>query len=92
MDILDPAGGAAVASRALATRPATLRGLTVAVLDNAKPNAGVLLERVAGALVERFGAATVRVWRKPGSSAAAGAAVLDEIARQCGVALTGSAD
>jgi hypothetical protein len=34
----------------------------------------------------------VRVWRKPGASIGATAAVLDEMAAQCGAALTASAD
>jgi len=92
MDILDPAGRSTAATRALASRPASLKGAVIGLLDNSKPNARALLESVARALRERFKAREVRVWRKPGSSEGARPAVLDEIAAACTVALTASAD
>ena len=46
MRIVDPIGTSAAAARALAARPRSLEGVTIALLDNSKPNAGVLLERV----------------------------------------------
>jgi hypothetical protein len=92
MDVLDPIGDRAVEHRALSQRPSSLAGLTVGVLDNSKPNARVLLERVAALLVERAGAAGFRTWTKPGSSAGAVPGVLDAIARECQVVLTASAD
>jgi len=92
MEILDPVGSTTVASRPLAPRPASLQGAVIGVLDNSKPNARVLLQGVAHALAEKLGAREVRVWRKPGASIGAARAVLDEIAAQCGAALTASAD
>jgi hypothetical protein len=92
MDILDPAGDALAAPRQLAPRPGALGGLVVGILDNSKPNAAVLLSAVAGLLRERFGAAAVRAWQKPGASTGAAPAVLDEIAGACRVTLTASAD
>jgi hypothetical protein len=50
----------------------------------------VLLHRVAELLAARTGAAGVRGWSKP--SAARPAEILDEIARDAHVVLTGSAD
>jgi len=75
MRMLDPAGATAVDAKALARRPATLAGV-IGILDNSKPNARVLLERVAGGLREGFGARDVRVWGKPSSSHGAAAARL----------------
>ena len=92
MDILDPAGGTSASSRQLAPRPAALGGLVIGILDNSKPNARVLLEAVAEGLKGRFNASAIRVWHKPGASAGAAPAVLDEIAQACGVVLTASAD
>ena len=92
MEILDPVGSTIATSRALAPRPDSLQGAVIGVLDNSKPNARVLLEGVARALAEKLGARDVRVWRKPGASIGATAAVLDEMAAQCGAALTASAD
>ena len=92
MDILDPARSTAIDRKALARRPAGLAGAVIGILDNGKPNARVLLERVAHMLRERFGAREVRTWRKPTSSSGAVPGVLDEIAATCAVALTASAD
>jgi hypothetical protein len=90
MKVMTPLATAAPESRRLAPRPHSVRGLRVGVLDNSKPNADVLLQGVARLLVERHGAAHVRSWQKPGSSRAA--TMLDEIASQVDVVLTGSAD
>jgi len=92
MEILDPVGPASTPSHPLAPRPASLAGSVIGVLDNSKPNARVLLEGVARALALRLGAREVRVWGKPGASIGATAALLDEIAAQCGAVLTASAD
>jgi hypothetical protein len=92
MEILDPVGSTSATSRTLASRPASLAGAVIGVLDNSKPNARVLLEGVARALAQQVGARDVKIWRKPGASIGASAAVLDEIAAQCGAVLTASAD
>jgi len=92
MDMLDPSGTTTVVARSLAKRAAALEGAVVGLLDNSKPNARALLERVGELLRERFGAREVRVWGKPTASHGAGASVLDEIAAACSVALTASAD
>jgi hypothetical protein len=92
MEILDPVGSTSAASRTLAPRPASLAGAVIGVLDNSKPNARVLLEGVARALAQKVGARDVKIWGKPGASIGATAAVLDEIAAQCGAVLTASAD
>jgi hypothetical protein len=90
MKVLSPLAARATEARALARRRASLRGLRVGVLDNSKPNADVLLQRVAALLVEQHGAASVRSWQKPGSSRPA--VMIDEIVDQVDVVLTGSAD
>lgn len=90
MEVLVPTGLADRRAKPPARRPPSLRGLRIGVLDNSKPNAGVLLKTVAARLAERSGAAAVRSWRKPGSARAA--ANLDEIVAASDVVLTGSAD
>jgi hypothetical protein len=92
MDILDPAGTTAIDTKALASRPATLAGGVIGILDNSKPNAHVLLSRVAEDIRARHGAADIRTWRKPTSSSGVTPAVLDEIAATATVVLTASAD
>jgi hypothetical protein len=92
MDIVDPAGSSAATTRNLAVRPGSLEGVTIALLDNSKPNARVLLERLGALLAAQGGARGVRVWSKAGSSIGAPAVVLEEIASSSRVALTASAD
>ena len=53
MLIVDPASSSAAAAKALAARPRSLEGVTIALLDNSKPNAGVLLERVGATRLSR---------------------------------------
>src|SRR5437899_2389626 len=56
MDIVDPVGSSAATSRSLAARPASLEGVTIALLDNSKPNAKELLERLGALLAAQAGA------------------------------------
>jgi hypothetical protein len=90
VDLVSPTGTTAIVAKRLAARRSSLAGCRIAVLDNSKPNAHALLERVAELLVEQAGAASIRVWRKPGASHPA--ANHDEIAASADVVLTGSAD
>jgi hypothetical protein len=92
MHIVDPASLSAAAARTLAPRPASLQGVTIALLDNSKPNASVLLGRVGELLAARGGARAVHAWGKPGSSIGASVAALEEIAAAARVALTAYAD
>jgi len=90
MEVLTPVRSVSNQWKPLARRPSTLRGCRIGVLDNSKPNAGVLLDRLAELLVERHGAASIVRWRKPGSSRPA--TMIDEVAREADVVLTGSGD
>ncbi|MEX2255088.1 MAG: UGSC family (seleno)protein [Acidimicrobiia bacterium] len=75
-------------------RPA-LTGLRIGVLDNGKPNAGILLTRVAEQLAARSGACLGLVTKKgPGGNAATPCtpAVFERLTHECDVVLTGSAD
>jgi hypothetical protein len=90
MDVMNPLGSTETAVKPPARRHASLAGCRIGVLDNSKPNADVLLGRVAELLAARVGAADIRRWRKPGASRPA--TNLDEIAAYADVVLTGSAD
>jgi hypothetical protein len=74
---------------------AVLSGARVGVLDNGKPNAGLLLTRVGEQLAARTGAQLTLVTEKgPGGNAATPCtpAVMDRIVSECDIVLTGSAD
>ena len=90
MRVLSPVGATAATIKPLARRRPSLAGLRIGVLDNSKPNADVLLGRVAELLVERVGAGPITLWRKPGASHPA--TVIDEVVASSDVVLTGSAD
>jgi len=90
VQVLSPRAARAADVKPLAPRPSSLRGLRVGILDNGKPNAGVLLGRVAELLAERAGSGPVRWWRKP--AAAYPASVIDAVVAASDVVLTGSAD
>jgi hypothetical protein len=90
MRLLSPLGTALDNVRPLSRRRPSLQGLRIGVLDNSKPNADVLLGRVAELLAAEAPGATIQRWTKPGSSRPA--AMLDEIAAASDVVLTGTAD
>jgi hypothetical protein len=88
--VFDPIGSVEHQVRALARRPEGLAGRRIGILDNSKPNADVLLGRVAELLVARTGGRAARWWRKPGSSRAA--TMIEDVVAGSDVVLTGSAD
>jgi hypothetical protein len=68
-----------------------LSGRRIGILDNRKPNADVLLERLAERLVERTGATVVRVDTK-NAAIPCDDQVLGLLAEEVDVILTGTAD
>ena len=72
-----------------------LRGLRIGVLDNAKPNARLVMERAAAQIAARTGAVVAVVTDKgPGHNAATPCsdAVLDRLQKEVDLVITGSAD
>jgi len=90
MKVLSPLGATSDSVKPLARRRPSLAGLRIGVLDNSKPNADVLLDRVAERVAERASGATIRRWTKPGASNPA--LMIEEIAGAADVVLTGSGD
>jgi hypothetical protein len=90
MDVLSPLAISRGVVRALARRRRSLAGLRIGVLDNSKPNAGVLLGTVAELIAARADGATIQRWTKPGASIPS--TQIDEIVAHADVLLTGSAD
>ena len=75
-----------------AKAPEVLAGRRLAVLDNGKPGAAVLMTRIAERLVERAGVEWGGVHRKRTAATPCEEALLEEIAEGADLALTGTAD
>ena len=82
----------------LAPSPASLKGLRIAVLDNGKPNADVIMIRAAESLAARTGAIVSVVTKKGPLGLSANAAIpladdrLELLLAQADLAITGAAD
>ena len=79
-------------SPAAAKTLTALTGATVGFIDNAKPNFGVLAEDLGELLKAKYGVARVIVRRKPSASVPAKSEVIEELAAECDVVITGSGD
>jgi hypothetical protein len=94
MIVLSPEGKAKTSSNKVASVPrfADLRGRVVGILDNSKPNADKLAERLAEQLQERYGVAGVISRRKLTAQQGAPKQYLDELAAQADFVLSGLGD
>ena len=90
--IYSPEGLQGVAPRNLASVPSVLSGLRIGVLDNRKPNAHLLLTRLAERLAERTGARLGLAAHKANAAVRCEAEVLERLRAEADVVLTGSAD
>lgn len=88
--ILDPTGERSVAERERLTRPASLSGLTVGLLDISKPRGNVFLDRLEERLVEV--GANVKRYRKPTFTKPAPVDLRHQISVECQVVIEALAD
>lgn len=92
MRILSPLGRVGERRIALADAPDTLAGRRLAVLDNGKPGAALVMTHIAERLAERTGIEFVGVHRKRTAATPCAEALLEEIAGGADLVLTGTAD
>jgi len=88
--ILDPTNERAVAERTRCTRPTSVAGLTVGLLDISKPRGNVFLDRMEERLAGL--GANVKRFRKPTFTKPAPVDLRHEIASQCHVVIEALAD
>lgn len=89
LTVLDPTAEAGVERIPLAPRRADLAGVRVGFLDNSKERAEEILRRIEERLRERFALGPV-VWRrKEFYTKAAPLALIEDLARQCDVVISG---
>jgi hypothetical protein len=88
--VLDPTGERGVAERERPTRPASLDGLRVGLLDISKPRGDVFLDRLAQRLAER--GIEVTRYRKPTPAKPPPVDLRHEIATHCDLVIEALAD
>jgi hypothetical protein len=88
--LLDPTGERQLAQRPRLPRLATLAGVTVGLLDIAKPRGDRFLDRLQQRL--EAGGATVQRYRKPTFTKPAPVDLRQQIAVQCGAVVEALAD
>jgi hypothetical protein len=91
--ILDPTGAVDRGEdRTLAPRLTTLHGATLGLLDNGKPNAGLLLEEVGRQLGDRFRLQDVKVFTKGYFGTPVEQTQVERIVATCNFAVTAVGD
>jgi hypothetical protein len=90
--ILSPEGNVGTSIAGLAASPDVLAGRRLAVLDNGKPGAAQVLTRLAEQLAARSGVEFVGLHRKRTAATPCEDALIDEIAGEADLVITGTAD
>ena len=90
--VYDPTAPAPGATQNLYHRVGHLSGKVVGFIDNSKPNFNFLVDEVAELLMNEHGVKAVIKRAKRGASMPATQQVLDELAAQCDLVVTGSGD
>jgi len=73
-------------------RPLSLRGLTVGLLDNAKPNGKTILEAVGRELTKHYGVREVRMFAKSYFGTPVEESVVQQMLHNCDFAVAGIGD
>ncbi|HET9491249.1 MAG TPA: hypothetical protein VFR64_16035 [Methylomirabilota bacterium] len=92
IELLDPTTPAARQAIAYTARPTSLTGKRVALIENTKFNSDRLLQKIGDLLVQEYGAASARMWRKRNASVPAHEEIVEEVRRTCDVVVAGIGD
>ena len=90
--VLSPVGVVARQTVSVPALPRDWSGRTVGFLDNTKSNFDRLADEIGAILRERYGVKAVLRLRKANASTPAPPDLIAEMAKQCDVVFTGSAD
>jgi hypothetical protein len=91
--LLDPTGDSdRTADTTLSSRLRSVRGLTVGLLENAKPNAAVLLSNVARELQRRHGLRAAIMYTKSYFGTPTEESLIQRILQNCDFAVAGIGD
>ncbi len=92
MQVYDPTAPSPEATQNLRRSVGDLKGKVVGFIDNSKPNFNLLVDDIAELLTVRYGVKTIVRRGKRGASMPAASQVIDELADQCDLVVTGSGD
>ena len=91
-ELLDPTTEAATQTIAYVPRPDSLRGKRIALIENTKFNSDNLLVKIGNILINEYGAASAKMWRKKNASVPAHEEIIEEVRRTCDVVVAGVGD
>jgi hypothetical protein len=92
MQVYDPTAPSPTPAKNLRRTVGDLNGKVVGFIDNTKPNFNLLIDDLAALLSERYGVKSVIKHAKRSVATSAAAQVLDDLASQCDLVVTGSGD
>jgi hypothetical protein len=91
--LLDPTGdGEGATDNRLAPRPGSLAGLRLGLLENTKPNAGVLLGEVGGELRRGWGVGSTSTYVKSYFGTPVEESLIQRILKNCDFVVAGIGD
>lgn len=90
--IEDPCGEVGTAPQPTIAGLSSLAGKRLGVLDNGKPNAAMVMAELAGLIAQRTGAIDCGVVAKRTAAEPADPSIIERLANECDIVLTGSAD
>jgi hypothetical protein len=91
-ELLDPTTEAATQTIAYVPRPDSLRGKRIALIENTKFNSDNLLVKIGNILINEYGAASAKMWRKKNASVPAHEEIIEEVRKTCDVVVAGVGD
>jgi hypothetical protein len=91
-ELLDPTTEAATQTIAYVPRPDSLRGKRIALIENTKFNSDNLLVKIGNILIDEYGAASAKMWRKKNASVPAHEEIIEEVRKTCDVVVAGVGD
>ncbi len=91
-ELLDPTQDIAPQAITYVPRPDSLRGKRVALVENTKFNSDNLLVKIGNILVNDYGAASARMWRKKNAGVPAHEEIIEEVQKTCDVVVAGVGD
>lgn len=91
-ELLDPTLEAVPQELTYASRPSSLQGKRIGLIDNTKFNSDRLLQKIGERLKTGYGVAETHLWRKRNASVPAHEEIITEIQRTCDAAVAGIGD